>query len=181
MELGKSEDIDRLVRKTSDRIDTIALVHQMLYKSRDLSRISIKDYIAEMSALALRSNEVDSGKIALEVSADDRDVLLDTAIPFGLILNELITNSIKHAFPDGRHGRIEIVMRNEGESRVSLEYGDDGVGVPEGFDFRGRKSLGLQLIFRIVESQMKGALTITSGGGLRYRMSMPTDLYEARV
>jgi two-component sensor histidine kinase/ABC-type amino acid transport substrate-binding protein len=181
LELGRSEDIDRLVRKTSDRIDSIALVHQMLYKSRDLSRISIKDYMAEMSDLVLRSNEVDSGRIALAVSADDRDVLLDTAIPFGLILNELITNSIKHAFPDGREGRIEIVMRNEGESRVSLEYADDGVGVPEPFDFRGRKSLGLQLIFRMVESQMKGSVSISSGRGLRYRMIMSTDLYEARV
>lgn len=180
-ELGKSEDIDRLVRKTSDRIDSIALVHQMLYKSRDLSRISIKDYMAEMSALVLRSNAVDSGRISLEITADDRDVLLDTAIPFGLILNELITNSIKHAFPEGRHGMIEIALRNEGESRVSLEYRDDGVGVPEGFDFRGRKSLGLQLIFRIVEGQMKGAVSISPGSGLRYRMSMSTDLYDARV
>jgi two-component sensor histidine kinase/ABC-type amino acid transport substrate-binding protein len=181
LELGRSDGVDRLVRKTSDRIDVIALVHQMLYKSRDLSHISIKDYIVEMSTLILRSNEIAEGRIALEVSVDDREILLDTAVPFGLILNELITNSIKHAFPDGRAGKISIALRDEGADTVRLEYRDDGVGAPEGFDFRAMKTLGMQLLVKIVENQLKGGISISSRGGLAYSMDIPTNLYEARV
>jgi two-component sensor histidine kinase/ABC-type amino acid transport substrate-binding protein len=181
MELGKVEGVDRLVRKMNDRIDAIALVHQMLYRSRDLSRISLKEYVTDLSTLILRSNEVIGGRIGLELSADDREVLLDTAIPFGLILNELITNSIKHAFPDGRAGRISITLRNAGDEAVRLEYRDDGAGLPPGLDPRTTKTLGLQLIARIVESQLKGSLEISSEQGLEYSMLLPTNLYEARV
>jgi two-component sensor histidine kinase/ABC-type amino acid transport substrate-binding protein len=181
MEIGGGEGIDRLVRKTSERIDAIALVHQMLYKSGDLSRLSLKAYLEEAAALILRGTEVSSGRISAEVSAEDRDVLLDTAIPFGLILNELMTNSIKHAFPGDRRGRISIVLRNEGEDSIRLEYGDDGVGLPEGFALDGAGTLGLLLLHRIVEGQLKGTIAIESGGGLRYRIDIPTNLYEARV
>jgi two-component sensor histidine kinase/ABC-type amino acid transport substrate-binding protein len=180
-EIGGGEGIDRLVRKTSDRIDAIALVHQMLYKSGDLSRLSLKAYLEEASALILRSNEVDAGKISVEVSAEDREALLDTAIPLGLILNELMTNSIKHAFPGERPGRIVIGLRNGGEESFVLEYGDDGIGVPEGFDLRGAGTLGMLLLHRIVEGQLKGSIAIESGGGLRYRIDIPANLYEARV
>jgi two-component sensor histidine kinase/ABC-type amino acid transport substrate-binding protein len=180
-EIGRSADIDRLVQKTSDRIDAIALVHQMLYKSGDLSRISLKAYLEEAAALILRGNEVDEGKVSVDVSAEDREVLLDTAIPFGLILNELMTNSIKHAFPGEGRGRISIVLRNEGEDSVGLEYGDDGVGVPAGLDLLGAGTLGMLLLHRIVEGQLKGAIAIESGGGLRFRIRIPTNLYEARV
>jgi two-component sensor histidine kinase/ABC-type amino acid transport substrate-binding protein len=181
LELAPSADIDRLVLKMKNRIDAIALVHQMLYKSRDLSRISIGEYVSEIAALILRSNEVAEGRISLDLGIDDREILLDTAIPFGLILNELITNSIKHAFPDGRIGRISIGIASEGEDQLRLEYGDDGIGVPEGFDFRGQKTLGLTLLFRVVETQLKGEITIRKGYGVRYSLRIPTNLYEARV
>lgn len=181
LELEPSDGIDRLVQKTNDRINVMALVHQMLYKSHDLSRISIKQYIEDMSALLLRSNEVAGGKIALNVSAEDRGILLDTAIPFGLILDELITNSIKHAFPGNRAGRISIRMTNEGGDLIRLEYKDDGVGLPDDFDLRGQKTFGMQLLIKIVETQLRGELSVEKGDGLRFVLKIPTNLYEARV
>ena len=181
LELTPSVEIDRLVQKMKDRIDAISLVHQMLYKSRDLSRIFIKEYVKEIAMLILRSNEVGEGRIALDLAIDDRAILLDTAIPFGLILNELINNSIKHAFPGGRGGRITIEMVNEGEDRIRLVYRDDGIGVPEGFDFRAQKTLGLKFLFRIVETQLKGEITIEKGEGVGYSLRIPMNLYEARV
>jgi two-component sensor histidine kinase/ABC-type amino acid transport substrate-binding protein len=181
LELEPSDSIDRLVQKTNDRIDVIALVHRMLYNSHDLSRISIKRYIEEMSALVLRSNEVAGGKITLDVSAEDREILLDTAIPFGLILDELITNSIKHAFPGNRSGRISIGMTNEGGDLILLEYRDDGIGVPDDFDLKGQKTFGMQLLIKIVETQLRGEISIEKGEGLRYVLKIPTNLYEARV
>jgi two-component sensor histidine kinase/ABC-type amino acid transport substrate-binding protein len=181
LELAPSASIDRLVQKTSDRIDVIALVHQMLYASRDLSRISVKEYIGEMAPLILKSNEVTEGRISLELSVEDREILLDTAIPIGLILNELITNSIKHAFPGNAGGRILIELQKEGEERIILRYRDDGIGVPAGFDFRERKTLGVQLLFRIVETQLKGEIEIETGEGIAYSIRIPTNLYEARI
>jgi two-component sensor histidine kinase/ABC-type amino acid transport substrate-binding protein len=181
LELAPTVDIARLVQKTKDRIDVIALVHQMLYKSHDLSRISVKKYIQEMATLILRSNEIAKGKIALDVAVDDREVLLDTAIPFGLILNELITNSIKHAFPGNRSGRISIVMTNKGADLLLLEYRDDGVGLPDDFDLRAQKTFGTRLLVKIAEDQLKGEIAIEKGDGLRYVLKIPTNLYEARV
>ena len=181
LELTPSTEIDRLVQKMKDRIDAISLVHQMLYRSRDLSRISIKEYVKEIATLILRSNDVVEGRISLDLAIDDREILLDTAIPFGLILNELITNSIKHAFPCDRAGRIIIEMVNEGEDWMRLEYSDDGIGVPEGFDFRAQRTLGLRLLFSVVETQLKGAIAIKNGEGIRYSLRIPTNLYEARV
>jgi two-component sensor histidine kinase/ABC-type amino acid transport substrate-binding protein len=182
LELEPSAGIDRLVEKTKDRIDVIALVHQMLYDSRDLSRISAKVYIEEMSMLVLRSNETAEGRIALDISVEDREVLLDTAIPFGLILDELITNSIKHAFPGDRAGRISIRMTSGDGGLILLEYRDDGVGAPNDFDFRRQRTFGAQLLINIVEVQLKGEIKVEKGqGGLRYSLKIPTNLYEARV
>jgi Signal transduction histidine kinase len=181
LELEPSPGIERIVQKTNDRIDAIALVHQMLFASRDLSRISIKGYTEGLTALFLRDLESPKGNISLELSIEDRQVLLDTAVPFGLILNELIANSIKHAFPCGRTGCIAIRLTSVDEGSFLLEYRDDGVGVPEGFDFRAQKSLGLQLLFRIVEAQLKGHISVQNAEGVRYSMRIPTGLYEARV
>jgi two-component sensor histidine kinase/ABC-type amino acid transport substrate-binding protein len=181
LELTPSADIDRLAQKTKDRIDVVALVHQLLYESQDLSRISVKRYVEEMAPQILRNNEIAEGRISLELSIDDFDLLLDIAIPFGLILNELITNSIKHAFPVGRPGRISIGLRSEGRDRLLLRYRDDGIGVPADFDFRAQKSFGIQLLIRIVETQLRGEIEIEGEEGLGYALRIPTNLYEARV
>jgi two-component sensor histidine kinase/ABC-type amino acid transport substrate-binding protein len=180
-ELSPSADIDRLVRKTNDRIDVISLVHMMLYKSQDLSRISIRAYISEMAPMVLSANEAVEGRIALDLDIEDRDLLLDMAIPIGIVLNELITNSIKHAFPDRRAGRISIRLTGNGESDLLLSYRDDGVGLPDGFELRGAKTIGMQLVANIVESQLKGRIAVSTDGGTRYDLRIPTDFYEARV
>lgn len=181
LELQPSEDIDRLVRKTEDRINAISLVHGMLYRSRDLSRISIRKYVQDLMELLLAGTAPEEGKVAVDLVVDDLQLLLDTAIPLGLIINELVTNSIKHAFPEGRMGRISLGLAADGECRISLDYRDDGVGVPEGFDLRGQRTLGISLILKIAENQLKGEVSIERGPGLRYIIRIPTNLYEARV
>jgi two-component sensor histidine kinase/ABC-type amino acid transport substrate-binding protein len=181
LEIGPNDAVNRLVQKTRDRISVITLVHQMLYKSRDLSRISVRDYITEMSRLTLQGNEIVSGRINLDVSVDDYDILLDLAIPVGLVLNELITNSIKHAFPDGRPGCINIHLERKEDSGIHLIYQDDGVGLPDNFDFHSAKSLGMQLLKNIVENQLMGNVSLSTGTGLTCEMRFPTDTYRERV
>jgi len=180
-ELAPSDDIDRLVRKTEDRIQAVSLVHEMLYKSRDLSRIPIKDYVGELAGLIVRGFDPGDGRVSLDLAAVDRPVLLDTAIPLGLIINELAVNSIKHAFEGRAGGRISISIAADGADGLTLDYRDDGVGTPDGFDFRGSRTLGLRLIFGIGETQLGGSVEFRNEGGLRCVLRMPNDLYQERV
>ena len=109
------EELRRLVDVTKERIQAIALVHQMLYSSQDLSRLSIKDYVEKLAA-QISSGRAEAGGAAasLDIAVEDRPCLIDTAIPLGLIINELIVNSIEHAFPAGKGGRISISLAPEG-------------------------------------------------------------------
>lgn len=180
MEFQKSDNLDRLVKKTTERIDSISLVHEMLYRRKDLSQISIKEYLDGLVDLIVPG--VSTGRdIRIAKEIEDSPVLIDTAIPLGLIINELLTNSVIHAFVDGRKGVISISLRSVGSGRVEVVYGDNGVGVPDGFDIRGQTTLGLKLVVMIVETQLNGTIEADASDGFKLRISFPNALYEARV
>lgn len=181
IEFPTNKELQQLVKNTEDRIQVISLVHQMLYKSHDLSRISIKEYTEELTSLILQSFGIYNDRISLNININDQYFLLDTAIPFGLILNELMTNSLRHAFPDNRKGIISINLTNDGQNKNILEYSDNGVGVPDGFDFRNQNTLGLKLIHSIVEMQMMGKVIYKNNNGVSCLIEISTDLYEVRV
>jgi PAS domain S-box-containing protein len=164
-EYPQSEAARRLVKDAEDRIQAISLVHQMLYESRDLSRIAIKDYVSELAALAYRSFGVSEERIGLDIDVDDQSIALETAVSVGLILNELMTNSLKHAFPNRRKGGIRISLADEGSGACVLRYSDDGVGVPPGFDFYNGNTLGLKLI-RTIGSQISGDVEFEANHGV---------------
>jgi PAS domain S-box-containing protein len=170
-----------LSRTIESRIQAIALVHEMLYESRDLSRISMRKYVGELVSMIRNSYDVPVERIDIELEVEDLSFLIDTAVPLGIMLNELITNSLKYAFPGGRKGRIAIGMARVEPGLYALHYEDDGVGLPEGFDCRKQGSLGLQLLYSIGEGQMNGRLDMDGRAGLRADFSFHDDLYEARV
>jgi two-component sensor histidine kinase len=177
---GNSE-LQQLVKATEDRIQAISLVHQMLYTTKDLSHIDIREYLNTLTALIYRGFSSSSSRISLTMDIDEQCYLLDTAIPFGLIINELMTNSLKHAFPDDRKGTISISLKRGDDGLNIFIYKDDGVGVAEGFDFRNQESLGLKLIHSIAEQQMRGQLVFKSGTGIRCEVVFKSDIYEKRV
>jgi PAS domain S-box-containing protein len=161
-------ELQNLVKNTGDRIESMSLVHKMLYKSGDLSRISIKDYIQDLSALIMQSYRVIDGRIALNINIEDQFFQIDAAIPFGLIINELITNSMKYAFPGNRKGNINISLKGVKDSPMNfLEYSDDGAGVEPGFNFRNRNTLGLKLIYSLGERQLSGKVYMKSDNGIK--------------
>lgn len=180
-EYPESPEIQQIVRNTEERIQAISLVHQMLYQSRDLSRISIKDYVSELSEIIMRSFGVHDGRISLDLEIDEQYFLLDTAIPFGLILNELMTNSFKYAFPDNRNGIIRINLVKGESGHNMLNYSDNGVGVPDGFDFRKQNTMGLQLVYGIGERQMMGKVTMANSNGVTCQFEFHNNLYSPRV
>ncbi len=179
--MPENEQAQKLVTDTENRIMAMALVHQKLYQSHDLSRIPIQDYIQELSQLIMQSYAVTDQDISLVVESEPLSLLLDTAIPCGLILNELLSNALKYAFPERRHGEISIrLFRNESK-HLELWFADNGVGVPPGFDFRQQDTLGLQTVIAIAEHQMQGRVKFTSDQGVICTIEFPDTLYRERV
>jgi PAS domain S-box-containing protein len=154
-----------------NKIISMSLVHEMLYVSRDLSSIDLSDYIEDLCRLLSQSYLANSDDIGFEIRLEHVRVPIDTAIPLGLILNELITNALKHAFPAGRKGRIRVaVTRNESSSRIlELVISDDGIGVPPGFDFKGAHSMGFKTIYALAE-QLGGTALFSADQGVECRV-----------
>jgi PAS domain S-box-containing protein len=173
-----SDSARRLVKDAEDRIQAISLVHQMLYENRDLSNILIKDYVSELAALVYRSFGVSEDRISLDLEVAERSLALETAVPVGLILNELMTNSMKHAFPNRRSGEIRILLANEGPDAFVLRYSDDGVGVPPGFDFLNRDTLGLKLI-RSIGAQINGEVSFEASRGVACSIAFKAQAQRA--
>ncbi len=174
-------EVKDLAITTETRIQAISLVHQMLYQSQDLSRIEIGEYIRGLSGMVLTSFGVTGNKIAVDFAIEAKELLLDSAIPLGLILNELLTNSLKYAFPGDRVGRISIAFAISAPGILRLTYRDDGIGFPEGFDFRTHGTLGFNLVHGIVEQQMMGSVEFRSGNGASCTLEFPEGLYSERV
>jgi PAS domain S-box-containing protein len=159
-----------LFGESVDRIRSMALIHDRLYKSHDLAGIEFREYIESlvMSLFHLY------GHPNINFSADVQDVRLsiDTAIPCGLIINELVTNALKHAFPDRRQGIITVSLATRSNGDVELCVADDGIGIPQDFDVRNTTSLGLQLV-SILTQQLTATLEIRRGNGTTFSILMP--------
>jgi PAS domain S-box-containing protein len=156
----KDDQILTLFRETQSRIRTMALVHEKLYQSRDLSNLNLKDYISDLATAVRDGYQLSSAGISLNLDVADISVSIDTATPCGLILNELMSNSLKHAFPGNRRGEILIAIRRTEKGAIELRFSDNGVGLPEGFNFSKIRSLGLTLVKNLSEKQLGGTIEL---------------------
>jgi two-component sensor histidine kinase/PAS domain-containing protein len=163
-----SESQATLLRESQDRIRSMALVHEKLYRSRDLSRINFAEYVRSLTT-SLAHSYIVSPAIRTRVDIQDVYLDIDSAIPCGLIINELVSNSLKYAFPGGRAGEV-CVSLSQSDGRYILVICDDGVGLPPGLDFRNTASLGLQLVNTLV-SQLEGTIELDSSGGTRFKIT----------
>ncbi len=154
----KDDYAKELFTESQNRIRSMALVHEKLYQSNDLSKINFIDYVKTLSNLLLRSYSADAEKVNLNVQGAELFLGIDIAVPCGLIINELISNCLKHAFPPGRNGKVMIVIERK-NNKVSLSVTDNGVGFPQNFDYEQTSSLGLQLV-RTLTKQLGGDIQI---------------------
>jgi two-component sensor histidine kinase len=155
-----------LLRDSQDRIRSMSFIHESLYQTKNFSHIDLADYIDGLSRNLMMSYSL-SGKVRLDKDLEPVRLSLDQAIPCGLILNELISNALKHAFPGAAAGRIAITLRGEGE-RVSIGIADDGKGLPHDFDEERDANLGLQLV-RTLIGQLDGHIERRPGTGENLR------------
>ena len=152
-----------------NRITAMAMIHEMLYQSRDLAQINYGKYIKKMVQSLVDSMKDYKAKIHLKFNVKNIHLNVDTAIPLGLIINELVTNSLKYAFPNGDGGCISLEI-NPGHDHYVLNIRDDGVGFPKGFDFDKSTSLGIRLVHNLVE-QLNGSLSRKNVKGTHYAIT----------
>ncbi|WP_424359384.1 sensor histidine kinase [Methanocella sp. MCL-LM] len=167
---SSDESLARKFSDSQDRIRTMALIHEKLYQSGDLSHIDFKEYVGSLTGYLSRSYGV-GGNIRMDLDIQEISLDIDVAIPCGLIINELVSNSLKYAFSAEQPGRIYIGMIH-GTGEYELTVGDDGKGLPQGFDFHASSSLGLLLVNTLVE-QLGGAILPGGTPGTCFKITFP--------
>lgn len=170
-EYVKDDGSIELFRDTQNRVKSMAMIHEKLYQSESLARINFAEYIHSLIFEILSSYKLDSDRIEIKIDVEDIFFGIDTAIPLALITNELIINSLKHAFPNGRKGKINILIQPYNE-KIRMIIADDGIGFPEDIDFKNTETLGLQLINNLT-TQLDGEIELRKDGGTEFRIIFP--------
>lgn len=153
------------------RIKSIAIIHELLYRSKNLSEIRIKEYLEELvSYISDTYNLGERVRVNLEVDVKNRTINLDKAIPCGIIINELMSNAFKYAFADGSAGTISVQLKQDGKNNFQLSVSDDGVGLPKDIDVNSTHTLGLQLVNSLVD-QLGGKMKIDAEKGAAFSVS----------
>jgi PAS domain S-box-containing protein len=163
-----------LFKESQARVRSIALFHEKLYQSKDLARIDIAEYLTGLATDLFAAYGINPEEIVLDVDAEDVPLGVDAAISCGLIVNELVTNALKHAFPDRHRGEVRVLLRREGRD-VSLGVADNGVGFPGNIDFRNPNTLGLKLVCILTE-QVRGTIELDRREGTRFRVRFPQEM-----
>jgi two-component sensor histidine kinase len=156
--------VQSILNESRMRVQSIALVHEKLYESEDLSRVDIANYLHTLVSTTMQAQGGSERNISTRIEAQTLRLPVGAAIPCGLIANELVTNSLKHAFRDREQGTIFVRLSCPDGDRVTLEVGDDGVGLPKDLDLRRVSSLGLDLVYTFAE-QLGAKVEVESVNG----------------
>ncbi len=166
------KSLKTIFTETENRIYSMALVHQKLYQSENLASINMADYISELTHVLINSYSIYTPNVHTEFKLQPIPVILDIAIPCGLLVNEIISNAFKHAFPDNMSGTITIEFFRNKNNTLDLVISDNGVGLIGDLEQLGKKSLGIQLIYAIAEKQLKGKAELTKlNSGLKWAIT----------
>jgi PAS domain S-box-containing protein len=160
--IGGEEALE-VFKESQNRIKSMALIHEKLYQSEDLTRIDFPEYIRSLVYHLFKSYAVDYSVIQPLINVEDILFDIDISIPCGLIINEIVSNSLKYAFPDGKKGKIEIDLHIEGDKNI-IEISDNGIGIPEGLDIQNSDTLGLRLV-NILVDQIDGKIELDNTNG----------------
>ena len=166
----RDENLLNALKVSQDRIKAMSLIHERLYQSSDLVRIDFWEYIESLVGHLLSSYVDDPRRIVMKVDVGDFQMGIDRAIPCGLIINELVSNAMKHAFPNGRNGEIAIRLHADERGWITLTVADDGIGLPHGLVISKTETLGLQLVSMLAK-QLRGQIEISCDRGTLWVIS----------
>ncbi|MEH2305602.1 PAS domain S-box protein [Nostoc sp.] len=165
----KDPEAIKVLRESQNRIESISLIHKNLYTSANIGQIDVADYISNLAASLLISYQILPDRITLETDIDSVNLNVDQAIACGLVINELISNALKHAFPNQQVGTISIALRNINNS-IEMTIQDNGIGLPANLDWTNTDSLGLSLVYDLVTEQLEGNITLERNHGTGFKI-----------
>lgn len=175
----KDQGTLEMFKESQNRIRSIALVHEELHDARDLSQVDFASHIRSLTSHLFRSYGVRSDRVGLKIDVEDVFLSMDAAIPCSLLINELVSNSLKYAFPSNRKGEIRIDLRRGPGDEVKLIVGDNGAGLPKDMDFRGCETLGMQLI-NALSDQLGGTVELAADAGTKFIITFPRPAHGER-
>jgi len=159
--------IKEVLKESQSRVYAMSAVHETLHGSENLSEIDLKTYLSKITTAIFQSNSNSSGNVKLKSDVEDSPISINQAYPIGLVVNELISNSLKYAFPDDRKGQITVKMKKL-KKGLKLTVADNGVGIPDELDWKNSSTLGLKLVRTLVENQLDGSLDMESNNGTKF-------------
>ncbi|HET8686652.1 MAG TPA: sensor histidine kinase, partial [Methanosarcina sp.] len=181
----QSSEVLEAFRESQNRVVSMALIHEELYQGKDMETLEFSSYLRRLTGDLVKSYNSGNKHISLKLELESVYFGMDTAVPLGIIVNELVSNALKHAFPPGKGGEIRISLftlkdingenesrtgcKNEGNSQFILTVADNGTGLPENLDFRNTDSLGLQLVNILIE-QIDGCIEFKRDSGTEFRI-----------
>jgi two-component sensor histidine kinase len=159
-----------LVQESQHRMRAVGLIHESLYRSGNLADVSLAAYIEDLARNLFHVYDLESRRVELKVDADETSLSLDEAVPCGLVLNELMINTLKHAYTLGAGGELLIKVRQDSQGLIKLTVADDGIGLPPGFNIGEGAGMGLYLAKSLVENQLHGSFEVTGNPGVSVRI-----------
>ncbi len=167
---GNSEEDERVkiaLKESQSRIYAMSAVHEILYSSENLADIDLKSYLSKISGTLIQTYSLKPGQVKFNIDGDNIKLNLEKASPLGLTMNELISNSLKYAFPDDKPGEITVTI-NQLDDKLELTIMDNGIGIPDNLDWKNPSTLGLKLVRALVENQLDGSLEMESNNGTKF-------------
>lgn len=165
---GLTDEKSRLpFMESENRVRTMSKIHEMLYNSGDFLSINTPLYVSSLATQLMQSFRIDKSRVSIQLEVENIPMGINTMIPFGLILNELISNALKYAFPDNRMGELKISFHDQGDDMRMLSVKDNGAGLPDGIELKSSNSLGMNII-KALTSQINGALCVRNGSGVTF-------------
>ncbi|MFM6195159.1 MAG: PAS domain S-box protein [Planktothrix sp.] len=173
-------ELIKVLEDSRNRIYSMALIHEKLYRSTNLEKINFADYLEDLIDNLFESYNIQDGRIQFELDIEPIGLNIETAQPCGLIVNELVSNTLKHAFPNGRSGIVYLGLHQEEDEKIIVTVRDNGVGFPEGVDFRNVESLGMELVCTLTE-QLEGTIVLNPENGTLFTVSFYELQYRHRL
>ena len=177
----KDEQAIEMAQESQNRIKVMALIHEKLYRSKDFANVEFNDYIKNLVNDLFASYKVSTSRISLKMDIENISLGIDTAIPTGLIVNELVTNCLKYAFKADKEGEIRISLRLLDDGEKELIVSDNGVGLPDSLDIKKAESLGLRMITNLTERSLHGKVNINKSNGTEFQIIFKEKEYKDRV
>ncbi|NIM98979.1 MAG: PAS domain S-box protein [candidate division Zixibacteria bacterium] len=175
------KNVKAALTESQNRVKAMALVHESLYLSDSLAQIDLNQYLNHLARSLFRAYGAEGRGISLKVAAKGVNLGIEQCVSCGLVMNELMSNALRHAFPEGRSGEIKIRARLVGKDEIELMVSDNGVGLPKGVNFRDPDTLGLGLARGLIENQLGGTLDLSLTRGTRFVIRFKQKAYQERA